>query len=501
MLSHSLGKSGDATPVGVTRILVDCSMIRLDGQRTGIPRVVLNYARHAAAYGKEIGISVVPFQLRRDRRLRVRALPGEKPAAVSTARGPRLVVIAAGKIRLELFRYFVRVAIALLALLAAVLPLRPLTKATRLWSLKLRALRSQARGNIERQEGDVAYVKPGAGDVVLCPGYWHDINPAVYESLREQGAEVIFVLHDITPVTHPACYNYPWRWRFEQALARSLDYVSHYYCVSNKTLTDVTEFAVQRGKAIRASVAYNGFEPLPESSPARSGAKYSALLARQPWLMVGTLEPKKGHRDALAAFEALWAGGYQRPLVIVGQRGWMFDDIVETIEASRWLRDRLFWFEKVGDEELATFYRQAHALLFASNAEGFGLPLLEAAHHALPILARDTPATREILGSQGTFFTGPDNLIGAILAMEDPANLNAARKELARFTWFDWRSVVESVVTDILRPLEQRRTGANLLDPRLKLPVRRAIGDNAVSRPPLDVAGRIMAEPGGHVAV
>jgi glycosyltransferase involved in cell wall biosynthesis len=472
--SPSLGAFSFQTRTGVARILIDCSLARFDGQPTGIPRVVLNYARHGRAFGQRSGISVVPVELAFDDRLRVRALPGEKLASANWATAPRTaVVVLTFKIFLEILRYFTRIAIAVLALLRAVVPSRALIKATRALSRRLQFLRPRMRLKLERIRRDVAHVNPGLGDVVLCPSLWHDIDSAVYETLHARGAEIIFVLHDIAPVTNPAYYYFPWRWKFEQRLARSLEYVAHYYCVSNKTLLDLTEFAAHRRKTIHASVAYNGFESLIEQAHTLAGTAYAALFQRRPWLMVGTLEPKKGYRDALAAFDVLWAGGYQRPLVVVGRRGWICDDIVETFQTSRWLGDRFFWFDAVGDAELATFYCQAHALLFASYVEGFGLPLLEAASHGLPILARDTPTPREILGSHGTFFTAADDLISGIKALEDPATLDAARERIKRLTWFDWCTVVESVMVDILRRPEERRTGVNLLDSSLILPVCR----------------------------
>jgi glycosyltransferase involved in cell wall biosynthesis len=463
----------------VRRILIDCSLSRFNGRPTGIPRVTLNYVRYGLAFARRSGIAVMPVELTPDGRFCLRTLPKDERVAGSSAAVPRLSVVVIGaKIRLELFRYFVRLTIAVLALFCALLPFHSLIRATNALSRQLLALRSNARAKLDRGGKYAAYVNAGGGDVVLCPSFWHDFDPEIYEALHARGVEFCFVLHDLAPVTYPAYYAYPWRWKFEQRLARSLDYVTHYYCVSNKTLLDLTDFAAHRQKAIRASVAYNGFEPLAQLLPASGSRAHAALLDRRPWLMVGSLEPKKGHRDALAAFEALWAAGYRRPLLVVGGRGWMYDDIVDTLEASRWLGDRLFWLDSVREEELGTFYRRAYALLFASYAEGFGLPLIEAASHGLPILARDMPTAREILGSHATFFTDAAQLISNVRVMEDPAILEAARENIARLAWFDWRSVVDSVMADILRRPEDRRTGAYLLDRSLMLPVSRAAGQN-----------------------
>jgi glycosyltransferase involved in cell wall biosynthesis len=46
------------------------------------------------------------------------------------------------------------------------------------------------------------------------------------------------------------------------------------------------------------------------------------------------------------------------------------------------------------------------ALLAASEGEGFGLPLIEAARHGLPLVARDLAVFREVAGEHPTYFSG-----------------------------------------------------------------------------------------------
>jgi glycosyltransferase involved in cell wall biosynthesis len=122
-------------------------------------------------------------------------------------------------------------------------------------------------------------------------------------------------------------------------------------------------------------------------------------------LMVGTLEPRKGHEQALAAFERMWDLGSNARLLIVGKAGWMVEELVRRIRSHNQNGSRLFWVESASDAALAEFYRSSDLLLAASYAEGFGLPLIEAALHGLPTLARDIPVFREVAGSTAVFFT------------------------------------------------------------------------------------------------
>jgi glycosyltransferase involved in cell wall biosynthesis len=76
----------------------------------------------------------------------------------------------------------------------------------------------------------------------------------------------------------------------------------------------------------------------------------------------------------------------------------------------------LFWFKDVSDEYLEKLYATSTCLIAASEGEGFGLPLIEAAQHKVPIIARDIPVFREVAGENAYFFKGlkPENLVQVI---------------------------------------------------------------------------------------
>ncbi|MHA1567620.1 MAG: glycosyltransferase family 4 protein, partial [Alphaproteobacteria bacterium] len=149
------------------------------------------------------------------------------------------------------------------------------------------------------------------------------------------------------------------------------------------------------------------------------------LKARPTFLMVGTIEPRKGYLQTIEAFTHLWDEGMDVNLVIVGKEGWqglpddMRRDIPRTIETLRShpeLNKRLFWLEGISDEYLEKVYAASTCLIAASYGEGFGLPLIEAAQHKLPIIARDIPVFREVAGEHAYYFASrdPDGLAQSI---------------------------------------------------------------------------------------
>ena len=159
--------------------------------------------------------------------------------------------------------------------------------------------------------------------------------------------------------------------------------------------------------------------PLPVPRQLQSLLNPSAVDHREieaKFLLLGTIEPRKGHAQALDAMEVLWDKGYKVQLVIVGQAGWMTEQLCSRIQEHAEYGQRLHWHKDVPDHRLHEFYQTSTALLLASFGEGLGMPLLEAASFGLPVIARDIPVFREIAGAAAVYFSGSDgkDLSGAL---------------------------------------------------------------------------------------
>lgn len=167
--------------------------------------------------------------------------------------------------------------------------------------------------------------------------------------------------------------------------------------------------------------------------------------------MVGTIEPRKGHAQALAAFELLWAKGMDVNLVIIGKQGWMVGKLIGRLQTHPLLNKKLFWFDGISDHLLQQLYQQANGSLLASIGEGFGLPLIEAARVDLPILARDIPIFREIAGKFATYFSGTtaEELAQAL----EPWIVLVRKKKAVRsgaIPWLTWAESTKQLLNVIL---------------------------------------------------
>jgi len=458
---------------GVRRVLLDTSFVTADPAPLGIHRVLAHYAVHGARFAAEAGVGFDLVECAPDGGFTRRLAP--LVGAPQRPPKPPLAVRMASGTGLEVLRYGSRVLSAAGNLLAALIPAAPLKRGSAALSRRMDALVPAVRAALapEPLRGEAIVFAPG--DVLFCPGFWHEMDFSAYRQASAAGAEIVFLVHDILPALLPSFYQYPWRLKFERALIQAVALGGHFYAVSGQSLNDLHAFARWHGPEVRGSVAYNGFDPADGQGAVETAAlsdAHRAVLARRPWLMVGTVEPKKGHRDAVAAFEQLWRAGYDRPLVIIGRRGWMSEDMLEIICGSPWYGQRLFWHQDLGDAAVAAHYAGAHALLFASLAEGFGLPPLEAATRGLPVLARDIPVVREVLGPAGCYFSDRGGLPDAIRALEDAAGYAAMQHRLSGLAWYSWQAVVDQVIADLLRPPSERAQGSDLLASVPRVPVR-----------------------------
>ena len=126
------------------------------------------------------------------------------------------------------------------------------------------------------------------------------------------------------------------------------------------------------------------------------------------FVAVSTIEPRKGYKDLLAAFDKVFAENDEIMFVIVGRRGWKNEDIEDRIINSKYYNKRLFWLSNCDDVLLNTIYNISDYYISGSYYEGFGLGVIEAASKGLPVILRDIPIYREITDGKAKYFTDID---------------------------------------------------------------------------------------------
>lgn len=259
-------------------------------------------------------------------------------------------------------------------------------------------------------------IRFGRGDVFLCLDY-HPLLMIIQRyylaEIQKEGVKVYSIVHDLLPVHMPEKFPPRLKENHENWLRAILRF-SGALCISSTVAEDLKQWILEEapGRFADFSIGWfhlgADFENFPSLNESETGQlNFQDNFPDQPYiLMVGTVEGRKGYSQALEAFETLWGEGGKISLFIAGKEGWLVQDLCKRIRSHAELGKRLFWFEDLNDRQLFGLYQKCTALLMASEGEGFGLPLVEAARLGAPLIARDLPVIREVTGGHAFFFKG-----------------------------------------------------------------------------------------------
>lgn len=259
-------------------------------------------------------------------------------------------------------------------------------------------------------------VEYAAGDIFLGLDLQTHVvvsQKAALQQMRQWGVAVKFVVYDLLPILLPRVFM-PGMAELHDAWIRAVVQSDGAICISKAVADELNGWIQENIPDRHGKLAIDWFHlgadvesSLPSMGlPADSDAVLGAIRDKVSFLMVGTVEPRKGHAQVLEAFEQLWGGGHEANLVIVGKQGWLVEDLVERLRMHPERGRRLFWIEGASDELLERVYDASTCLIAASYGEGFGLPLIEGAQHGLPMIARDIAVFREVAGEHAYYFQG-----------------------------------------------------------------------------------------------
>ena len=400
---------------------IDVTEILASGLHTGIQRVVRQIARGSMDPGLGRLIPVVAC--------------GDRFHALNDAGVKALCGFAAPQARARLTEGGVRMRLAKRAL--ALVP--PLYDRVQLRHFRRKL--EQQLGLIEREP----LVFRSGDRVVLLDSFWGGGTALrAAQTARRDKCEVIAVIYDMIPVTHPELVGVQLARAFPRAVLEAAEICTGFVTISNYCRGVIEEFLQHRRFVQPVSVFYLGADLLRYSDNLSDGSAIPISLGegRRLHLTVGTIEPRKGHAVILDAFEQLWRRGMLHRLLIIGKVGWDVGDLMNRLTTHPRLGSQLFMIHDASDTMLHRAFDLADATIIASTVEGFGLPLVEAMNRKLPVIASDIPVFREIAGDAALYFK-PDSsfdLVRAIVEMDQRAVEFC--QAAASFSWINWSDAV-----------------------------------------------------------
>lgn len=293
-----------------------------------------------------------------------------------------------------------------------------------------------------------------------------DLNPhgmdyckGLLKRYRMEGVGIYAVLYDLLPLTHSSLFPPGTEQWFRSWLENLMEVADGLIGISRASAEELLKILNQGGVSRPEPMKIGFFhlggnitDSVPSKGMPEDAVSTLQCLQKSPsFIMVGTVEPRKCHAQVFGAFELLWTQGVPANLVIVGNEGWKVESLEKSIRRCPEFGKRLFRLQGVSDEYLEKLYSSCTALIAASENEGFGLPLIEAAQHGLPIIARDLPVFREVAGEHAFYFNGTEDAALAS-AVRTWLELNAEGRAPSSkgLPWLSWEQSAEMLTRVIV---------------------------------------------------
>jgi glycosyltransferase involved in cell wall biosynthesis len=296
-------------------------------------------------------------------------------------------------------------------------------------------------------------VRPDTGDVVLlCANLKSDqifIDHVI--ELQADGVLVAQIAYDLLPILYPQYCGH--------STERLTSYVQNVYPICD-TILAISEHTK---RDIASWLSLCGL-PVPRIDVFRLGDDFTLEAAlQQPTdesfrnaynrdtrylVCVGTFEVRKNHALLYYTYKLAHEKNIELPpIVIVGRRAWLSDDLYEVMTHDPQTKAKFIFLHDATDEELAWLYQHCQFSVYPSFYEGWGLPIGESLAYGVPCLASKTSSMPEVGGDLVTYFSpaSTDECLRAITTMLQPGCIDEAKRRLNQYEPARWDDTFQSV--------------------------------------------------------
>ncbi|MDM8521638.1 glycosyltransferase family 1 protein [Anaerolineales bacterium HSG6] len=269
-------------------------------------------------------------------------------------------------------------------------------------------------------------------------------------------AKTVYTLHDLIFLHYPEYHLFYNRWYLTLTMPRYLQTADMIITPSECSKQDALRFYDLPEEKFR--VIYEA--PAPTFQPSHDAdllqqVKQRYQLPDQFVLHVGTIEPRKNLSRLLEAFQPLLSDWPDLRLVLIGKKGWLYDQFFQRLQQLG-LEERVIFPGFVAEEDLPAIYQLATVFVYPSLYEGFGLPPIEAMACGTPVVSSNSSSLPEVVGDAGLLID-PNDSQAIHVAMQrvlSSADLRAdlAERGLKQAAKFSWQQAASELM-DVYRAL------------------------------------------------
>lgn len=236
----------------------------------------------------------------------------------------------------------------------------------------------------------------------------------------------VVTIHDLIFIRHPEYYKFIDRKIYEYKFRKACINSDRIIAVSECTKRDIVDiFNIEPAKI---NVVYQGCDDAFKhevSTEKKQEVKVKHSLPDKFLLYVGSIEERK---NLLLAVKALPHLAEEINIIAVGKHT-PYADKVLSYAKKHGVSHRLKMYHNIAFSELTSFYQLAHAFVYTSFYEGFGIPILEALCSRLPVIAA-TGSCLEEAGGKHSIYVNPNNEKEMAKAIDTVWNDNTARQKM-----------------------------------------------------------------------
>ena len=235
---------------------------------------------------------------------------------------------------------------------------------------------------------------------------YHGLTGELPRGLKQSGIKSVVTIHDLIFLRHPEYYHwldaklYAWKFRYTCQEADRIIAISE---CTKRDVMELGQVSEEKIEVIYQSCSPRFTQQLREEELERIRTRFG--LPRRFILSVGTIERRKNLLLAIRALDSLPAEVH---LVAVGRPTAYVKELPQT--------ERVHLLSGITDDELQALYQQAEVFVYPSRYEGFGIPVIEAIHSGLPVVAC-TGSCLEEAGGPDCLYVAPDDVEGMARAV------------------------------------------------------------------------------------
>jgi glycosyltransferase involved in cell wall biosynthesis len=295
--------------------------------------------------------------------------------------------------------------------------------------IRVRLLAAGERGLVSRLRTS------GEPPIYLLVSHHHLEKRRIFERIKSRGARFVCLIHDLIPIDYPEFAKPGQAEHHLRRIETAARFADALIVNSRVTGSALQPHLDRAGRSPPVLVAPFGTEvPTPIADPA------PPLPERPYFVYVSTIEARKNHLLLLNLWRQLAADlGQAAPqLILIGQRGWETENVIDMLDRCPGLRGTVIEHNVMPDADMVRLLKGARSVLLPSFAEGFGFPVIEALALGVPVLCSDIPALRET-GSSVPEYLDPLDGLGWRAAILDYAAALSPRREAQLARLAGWR--------------------------------------------------------------